>query len=65
MEIEKKKNITLKTFQKLPRRLSRVLRTIRAGGAKALEEMFTRKVTKIWAYLEILEPYLNNLLKKL
>ena len=40
---------------------SRVLSRIRAVRARAVEEMFTRKLTNNYAYLEILVPlYLNN-----
>ena len=41
-------------------RLARVLRTIRAGRARTVEGIFTKKLNKNYAYLEILVPYLNN-----
>ena len=41
-------------------RLARVLRIIRAGRARIVEGIFTKKLNKNYAYLEILVPYLNN-----
>ena len=60
LEIEKKESETLKTFQNYWVRLARALSTIRAGRAGEVEEMFMRKLTKNYTYLEILVPYLNN-----
>ena len=51
---------TKKFFRNYSSRLAKVLSTIRAGSARAVEEMFTRKLTKNQAYLEILVAYLNN-----
>ena len=62
LEIEKMESKKLKTFQKLLEWISSstILSTIRAGRARAEEEMFTWKLTtKNQAYLEIV-PYLNN-----
>ena len=42
-------------------RLTRALSTIRAGRARALEGMLTRKLIKNQTCQEILLPYLNNL----
>ena len=58
--IEKKESKKLKFFRNYSSRLARVLSTIRAGRAREVEEMFTRKLTKNQACLEILVPYLNN-----
>ena len=41
-------------------RLARALSTIRAGSARAVEEMFMKKLTKNQTNLEILVPHLNN-----
>ena len=48
LEIEKMESKKLKTFQKLLERISSstILSTIRAGRARAEEEMFTWKLTK-------------------
>ena len=51
---------TKKFSETTSNRLARVLRTIRVGKARAVEEMLTKKLTKNQAYLEILVPYLNN-----
>ena len=62
LEIEKMESKKLKNIQKLIEWISSstILSTIRTGKARAEEEMFTWKLTKNWAYLEILVPYLNN-----
>ena len=60
-EIEKKESKKLKSFQKLLEQINQSqYNQSRAGRAKAVEEMFTRKLTKNLAYLQILVPYLNN-----
>ena len=46
LKIEKKESKTLETFQKLLELISQTLSTIRAGKARALEEMFMRELTK-------------------
>ena len=46
LRIEKKESKTLETFQKLLEWISQTLSTIRAGNAKAVEEMFMRELTK-------------------
>ena len=47
LEIEKKKESkTLKLFRNYSSRLGRALSTIRAGRARAVKEMFMRKLTK-------------------
>ena len=51
-------------FRNYSSRLARVLSTIRAGRARTIEEMFTRKLTKNSEYLEILLSYLNNPFKR-
>ena len=40
--------------------MSRVHSTVRVGRTRAIEGVFTRKLSKSWACLEILVPYLNN-----
>ena len=46
LKIEKKESKTLETFLKLLEWISQTLSTIRAGNAKAVEEMFMRELTK-------------------
>ena len=62
LEIEKRKVKHSQLFTTYWSRLARTLSTIRAGRARAVvEEMFMRKLTKNYTYLEILlVPYLNN-----
>ena len=57
---EKGKEKTDKKFRKNSSRLARVLSTIRAGKAREVEDMFTRKLTRNQVHLEILVPYPNN-----
>ena len=62
LEIEKVEGKRLKPCQKLLERISSstILSTIRADRAGAEGEMFTSKITKNQAYLEILVSYLIN-----
>ena len=60
MEIQGKK-VKQILFRNYSSRLARVLSTIRAGRARAAEQMFMRELPRTsWTYLEILVPYLNN-----
>ena len=49
-----------KLFRNYTSTLARALIKSKADRARAVEEMFTRKVIKNQAYMEILMPYLNN-----
>ena len=60
LEIENKKSKKLKASQKLLDRLARVLSTTIEARVIAVEQTFTRKLTKNQVYLEILVLYLNN-----
>ena len=57
---DKKESKKLKTFQKLLEQISVESSYNRDGRARTGEEMFKRKLSKNYAYLEILAPYLNN-----
>ena len=59
LEIEKKENKTLKTFQKLLEQTNKSSH-YRSGRARAVEGMFMRKTTKNYTCLAILVSYLNN-----
>ena len=60
LEIEKKEKKNLNFFRNYSSRLARVLSIITAGRVRAAEETFTRKLTKNWAYLNVLVPHINN-----
>ena len=60
LDIKEKENKILTIFRNYSSRLARALSKIRAGRTIAVEEMFMRKLTKNYTYLEILVPYLNN-----
>ena len=49
-----------KPFRNYTSRLARALNSKRAGKARSVVEMFTKKLNKNQTYLEILVPYLNN-----
>ena len=46
LEIEKKESKKLKLFRNYSSRLAKALSTIRAGRARAIEEIFKRKLTE-------------------
>ena len=60
LKTKKRKVKNKKIFRNYWSRLARVLRIIRAGRARTVVGIFTRKLNKNYAYLEILVPYLNN-----
>ena len=59
-KLRKRKVRNKKNFRNYSSRLARILRIIRAGRARTVEGIFTRKLNKNYAYLEILVQYLNN-----
>ena len=59
-KLRKRKVKHQKIFINYSSRLARALSTIRTGRTRGVGEMFMRKLTKDYTYLEILVPYFNN-----